>query len=165
MIHKFKVYREKWYRGKEAAEKDAYLFNADTQKFDIMGLLLREAKVDKGHLHKVRLPSVVAHKVLPNKRVFNEPFHWIVTNSHADTKETFDLITLNDDPYLKEEEREEKIALFLGKYGIDVRFTSAEEEAEEKRRAAEEKEKLLRDIERGRMRTTARYSFDDDEAF
>lgn len=131
--HSFKIYTEKWHRGAEAAAKDAFLYNGLTHKFDIMGFLLKEIGVHTILLDRRRLPSAVAHKYLPNKRQFPAPFEWIVSCSHADTQDTFDLITLNDDPYMKDEEREERIVQFLKQRGIGVKFTSAEREAAEKK--------------------------------
>jgi hypothetical protein len=118
-----KVLRDEWHCGKAAAESNAYLYNSDTKKFDIMGIILFQCLgIDKRYLSKARVPSVVAHKVLKAKKPFNPPFDWLVNPSHTDTEDSFSLIKLNDDPELKDEEREEKIKAFLKNRRIEASF-------------------------------------------
>jgi hypothetical protein len=117
------VSRSLWHRGKEAAEKDAYLYNLDTLKYDVIGLILHDrCGVNRQDLHKVRLPSVVAHHYCSRNRTFSRPYEWLVNASHTDTEDTFELIKLNDDANLKDDEREEKITSFLAKRGISIKF-------------------------------------------
>jgi hypothetical protein len=118
------VQRNRWHRGKEAAEKDAYLYNSETQKFDIVGFILGDMGY-ANYCDKKRLPSIVAHKVLQRNEMFAPPLHWMVTRSHADTADVLELIRLNDDPHLKEDERESKIHKFLAERGVVVVFEDA----------------------------------------
>lgn len=114
--------RSKWHRGKEAAEKDAFIHNKTTGKSDIMGFILLNMGYDAEQLHGQRLPSVIAHQVLPRNHLFPRPYQWITTTSHADTEDTLEVIKINDDPALKEEERESKLTQKLGRLGISLVF-------------------------------------------
>lgn len=121
------VNRGIWHRGKEAAEKDAFIYNSETGKMDIIGILFNAVGVSKPLMNKTRLPSVAAHMFLPNKRKFEPPLDWLVTGSHADTPDTIELIRMNDDPAYKDEEREEKITTFLRARNIAVVFYNADD--------------------------------------
>lgn len=115
-----------WLRGKEAAENGAflckYVVEEGLYKADMLGMLLMVYGLDVEELKDKRLVSVIAHSCLQRNRTFPVPLDWIVTRSHADTEDCFELMRINDDPILKEEEREERIKLFLQNRGIRIDF-------------------------------------------
>lgn len=115
-----------WHRGKAAADRDAYLYNSETDKYDVLGIILtQQLGLDKHSLHKLRLPSSIAHQVLRKNKLFREPFQWIVTPSHTDTEDTLELIKINDDPFIDEATRETRIRRFLTSRGVEVMFTNS----------------------------------------
>ncbi len=123
VIDTITIDRTKWHCGKAAAEKDAFIYNSETDKYDIIGFILKYLGVSLRLMDKTRLPSVAAHKHLPSKRTFPVPYAWLTHKSHADTEDTLELLKLNDNVSYKQEEREEKIQLFLNFRQIGIIFS------------------------------------------
>jgi hypothetical protein len=132
-----------WNRGKEASENKAFMYNSETQKYDILGALLHAGGYDWKVLDGIYLPSQAVQKLgMGSHATFVDCLRWLCTNAQTDSEDTLKLLTVNDDPNLPDEGREKEIAVILGRWDIGVGFHLDSSKASPKK--ASDLDKLIR---------------------
>ena len=107
-MKKLIIHREKWIRGSRAAEKGkTLLLNSESNMCCLGFHCLQHTLLNKKDISLVSSPEQVSSGKFGNS---------ILIDRHPETKEilynsdfTQRAIIINDDPYLKEQEREEKL--------------------------------------------------------
>jgi hypothetical protein len=121
----------KWLRGEEACKRP-FLYDAETGKIDIMGYIMLLFGYGGSSLKGMRWPSQVVQKLGQREQIIAE-LKWMVSKAQADTEESVEIMTINDDPKISDDERLRLLALKLNQrnFGLILPIEKVKKTADE----------------------------------